>query len=120
MIDTRQRQIFQVLWSQGRLSRLELHKRTGFTPNGVGALAETMLRAGLLRECPARARGAGRPRVPLEVDPTRRHVIISEQTYQAVRARVTSRSLGSVPVRGKLEPVEIYDLVDVNPSEGDA
>src|SRR5436190_2613631 len=75
MIDTRQRQIFQVLWSQGRLSRLELHKRTGFTPNGVGALAETMLRAGLLRECPARARGAGRPRVPLEVDPTRRHVI---------------------------------------------
>ena len=51
--------------------------------------------------------------------PTRRHVIISEQTYQAVRARVTSRSLGSVPVRGKLEPVEIYDLVDVNPSEGD-
>ncbi|PYM63507.1 MAG: hypothetical protein DMD79_08460 [Candidatus Rokuibacteriota bacterium] len=52
--------------------------------------------------------------------PTRRHVIISEQTYQAVRERVTARSLGSVTVKGKLQPVEIYDLVDVNPSEGHA
>src|SRR5262245_29845255 len=34
-----------------------------------------MLREGLLRECPARASGAGRPRVPLEVDPARRHVL---------------------------------------------
>ena len=39
---------------------------------------------------------------------------------QAVRERVTARSLGSVTVKGKLQPVEIYDLVDVNPSEGHA
>jgi predicted NBD/HSP70 family sugar kinase len=64
------------LWTEGRLSRSELHKRTRLTPNGVGALAETMLREGLLRECPAAAtNGAGRPRVPLEIDPSRRHVI---------------------------------------------
>jgi len=37
-----------------------------------------------------------------------------------VRERVTARSLGSVTVKGKLQPVEIYDLVDVNPSEGHA
>jgi predicted NBD/HSP70 family sugar kinase len=37
-----------------------------------------MLRDGLLRECAPHARtsnGAGRPRVPLEIDPARRHVI---------------------------------------------
>ncbi len=34
-----------------------------------------MLREGLIRECRATAAGAGRPRVPLEVDPARRHVI---------------------------------------------
>lgn len=77
MIDTRQRQVFQVLWTEGRLSRSELHKRTGMTPNGVGTLAEAMLRDGLLRECPVRVTGAGvgRPRVPLEIDPVKRHVI---------------------------------------------
>jgi predicted NBD/HSP70 family sugar kinase len=41
----------------------------------VGALAEAMLREGLLRECPAAGAGAGRPRVPLEIDPATRHVI---------------------------------------------
>lgn len=77
MIDTRQRQVFRALWTEGRLSRSELHARTGLTPNGVGSLAETMLRDGLLRECPAAvtSNGAGRPRVPLEIDPGRRHVI---------------------------------------------
>lgn len=77
MIDARQRSIFRTLWAEGRLSRSELHERTGLTPNGVGSLAETMLRDGLLRECPATApsAGAGRPRVPLEIDPGRRCVI---------------------------------------------
>jgi predicted NBD/HSP70 family sugar kinase len=75
VIDTRQRQMFRVLWSEGRLSRSELHERTGLTPNGVGLLAEAMLRDGLLRECPAATARAGRPRVPLEIDPSRRHVI---------------------------------------------
>jgi hypothetical protein len=75
VLDTRQRHVFRLLWTEGRLSRSELHERTGMTPNGVGTLAEGLLRDGLLRECPAQAVGAGRPRVPLEVDPARRHVI---------------------------------------------
>src|SRR5687768_1932522 len=79
VIDHRQRRVFRALWAERRLSRSELHARTGLTPNGVGTLAEAMLRDGLLRECaPApgtRPNGAGRPRVPLEIDPTRRHVI---------------------------------------------
>lgn len=64
-----------MLWTEGRLSRSELHQRTGLTPNGVGTLAEAMLQNGLVRECPATSRAAGRPRVPLEVDPERRHVL---------------------------------------------
>ncbi|HEY7090538.1 MAG TPA: ROK family protein [Tepidisphaeraceae bacterium] len=75
VIDRRQRRVFRVLWTEGRLSRSELHQRTGLTPNGVGTLAEAMLRSGLLRECPATAKAAGRPRVPLEVDPSKRHVL---------------------------------------------
>jgi predicted NBD/HSP70 family sugar kinase len=75
VIEARQRQVFRVLWNEGRLSRSELHARTGMTPNGIGVLAEAMLRDGLLRECPAATTGAGRPRVPLEIDPSRRHVI---------------------------------------------
>ena len=39
VIDTRQRQVFRARWTEGRLSRSELHERTGFTPNGVGVIA---------------------------------------------------------------------------------
>lgn len=75
MIDPRRRQLFRALWNDGALSRSELHTRTGLTPNGVGVVAEGLLRDGYLRERPASGTGAGRPRVPLEIDPTRRHVI---------------------------------------------
>ena len=75
VLEARQRQVFRMIWTKGQLSRSDLHKRTGMTPNGVGVLAEVMLRDGLLRECPARVAGAGRPSVPLEVDPATRHLI---------------------------------------------
>lgn len=48
--------------------------------------------------------------------PTRRHTIISDGTYVFVRDRVVARPLGSVTVKGKVHAVEIYDLIDVNPS----
>ncbi len=46
---------------------------------------------------------------------TRRPIVISEGTYALVRDRVTARPLGSVTVKGKLQAVEIYELVDVAP-----
>jgi predicted NBD/HSP70 family sugar kinase len=75
MLELRQREIVRTLWEQGRLSRWELHERTGLTPNNVGSVAEILLAMGVLREGIAEPSGAGRPRVPLEIDPQRRHVI---------------------------------------------
>ena len=74
MIDIRQRDILQRLWEKSRLSRWELHELTGYTPNNVGTLAESLITMGVIREGPTEPTGAGRPRVPLEIDPTRRHV----------------------------------------------
>ena len=39
------------------------------------------------------------------------HIIISEYTYGKVKDWVDARSLGSVTVKGKQRPVEIYDVV---------
>lgn len=51
---------------------------------------------------------------------TRRNIIIGENTYAQVKDRVTARGLGSVTVKGKLQAVEIYDLVDLARPEGEA
>src|SRR3954471_20574894 len=78
MIDRREREVVKALWAGGRLSRWELHERTGITPNGVGTVAAALLRRGLVRECAPEsgpAGVAGRPRVPLEIDPTSTHMI---------------------------------------------
>jgi adenylate cyclase len=47
--------------------------------------------------------------------PTRRHVIISDATYAQARDEVVARPIGTVNVKGKLQAVEIYELVDVKP-----
>jgi len=57
------------------MSRWELHQRTGITPTRVGAAADALLREGLLRECTPEVLGSGRPPVPLEIDPSRRHIL---------------------------------------------
>ena len=72
---TKEREVLQSLWRHGPLSRWELHERTGLTPNRVGTLAEGMIREGLVRECAPEAARAGRPRVPLEIDPSARHLL---------------------------------------------
>jgi adenylate cyclase len=46
---------------------------------------------------------------------TERHIIVSEGTYAAVSERVVTRPLGAVTVKGKLQSVQIYELVDVTP-----
>lgn len=71
----RQRSILQSIWRAGRLSRRDLHEQTGIRPNTVGSDAALLLKEGILRECTTKSLGRGRPRVPLEIDPARRHVI---------------------------------------------
>jgi predicted NBD/HSP70 family sugar kinase len=98
MIPSRQRSLLQSLWNEGPLSRWELHERTGIRPNTVGADTADLLEAGIIRECAptssprgrlgtapprdsataplsAGDRVRGRPRVPLEIDPSRRYVL---------------------------------------------
>lgn len=75
MLDDRERELLQLLWTQGRLSRWELHEQTGLTPNRVGTLIDNMLSSGLLREGAPQSAKAGRPRVPLEIDPSQRHCL---------------------------------------------
>jgi predicted NBD/HSP70 family sugar kinase len=77
VIDSRQQELMRTLWLQGPLSRWELHEQTKLSPNGVGTLVDAMLRAGLISECAPEPKHTrlGRPRVPLEIDPLKRHVL---------------------------------------------
>ncbi|MGN6370587.1 MAG: ROK family transcriptional regulator [Phycisphaerae bacterium] len=75
MVQERERELLQILWREGRLSRWELHERSGQTPNGVGNVVANLIRKGILRECPAGPSTGGRPRVPVEIDPDARHVL---------------------------------------------
>lgn len=74
-IDPRERRILRLLWEHGPISRWELHEKTGFSPNLVGVLARGLIDRKLLRQRPAEPSNGGRPRVPLEIDPSCRHVI---------------------------------------------
>ncbi|WP_432797340.1 ROK family protein [Poriferisphaera sp. WC338] len=73
-VTARQKQLLYNLWREGGLSRWELHKRTGFTPNGVGQVAGELLELGIIREGVPQPSKAGRPRTPLEIDTQERHV----------------------------------------------
>ena len=48
---------------------------TGLVPNRVGVLASGLMEAGVVKEGEALPSGGGRPRVPLEIDPGRRHMV---------------------------------------------
>ena len=74
-LEPRQQSMLQALRRAGRLSRWELHDRTGIRPNTVGADMAVLLEAQVVRECEAEAEGRGRPRVPLEIDTSLRDVI---------------------------------------------
>ena len=116
MLDSRQRDIVRTLWDQGRLSRWELHERTGLTPNNVGTLAEALLKMGVLREGMAEPSGAGRPRVPLEIDPLRRHVAglaIAPGSVEACRVGLRGQPLGPPVSRSIEDPSQVIQTAAV-------
>ena len=87
----------RAVWQAGRLSRSQLRGLTGLTPNGVGVVADGLVRHGLLRECPPEpGAGAGRPRVPLEIDPTTTHAV--GLAIGPGRVEVGRVGFGGVPV----------------------
>jgi predicted NBD/HSP70 family sugar kinase len=109
-VDPRQQEILRHLWVEGPLSRSELHVRTPYTSNGVGTLAESLLKAGLIRERPADPSSGGRPRVPLEIDPGSRHVIglaINPGHVEIARIGLRGQLRGAATVREVDRPGEL-------------
>ena len=91
--------ILDLIRREGALSRWELHERTGLRANSVGDMVSTLLEQGLICEKSAEAVGPGRPRVPLAIDPSRRHVVgaaIRPGAVQACRLNLQGQLLGSV------------------------
>src|SRR5215211_402888 len=96
-LDARQREILRLLWGGGRMSRWELHRRTGVNPNAVGVDVAALLGQGIIRECQSEVAGPGRPRIPLEIDPSVRHVVgvaISPKKVEAGRLSLRGNLLG--------------------------
>src|SRR5438045_2153510 len=94
-LDARQQEILRLLWSSGRMSRWELHRRTGVNPNAVGVDVAALLNEGIIRECQSEVAGPGRPRIPLEIDPTVRSVV----GLSVIPGRV---QVGRLSLRGNL------------------
>jgi predicted NBD/HSP70 family sugar kinase len=108
--DVRQREVVRQLFLEGPLSRFELHQRTGMTPNGVGNVVETLLKEGLVRECPPEPSGGGRPRVPIDLDPASVHVLglaISPGRVEAGRVGIKGHLIGSALSREVPHPDQL-------------
>ncbi len=106
-LDTRQREILRLLWRGGRMSRWELHRQTGVNPNAVGVDVAALLNHGIVRECPSEIVGPGRPRIPLEIDPTIRYVVglsLSPGRVQASRLSLRGQLLGRTVSRPTTDP----------------
>src|SRR5687768_10925944 len=106
-IDPRQRELLRLLWREGRLSRWELHQRTGVNPNAVGLDISHLLSNGLVRECQSEPTGPGRPRVPVEIDLTVRHVLglaISAGRIKIARLNLRGNLVGKVTRRAVNSP----------------
>jgi predicted NBD/HSP70 family sugar kinase len=109
-VDARQRELLRLLWREGRLSRWELHQRTGVNPNAIGLDVGSMLSRGLVRECQSEPLGPGRPRVPLEIDLTVRHVLglaISPGRIKIARLNLRGNVVGKVSRRAVNDPSKI-------------
>lgn len=101
-LKSRHRKVLHTLWSEGKLSRWELHKRTGLRPTTVGNDATTLLKLGIVRECRRHATGVGRPSIPLEIDPQQRHVIglsVQLDRIEVTKLNLQGEIVGSVASR---------------------
>ena len=110
MIEARERDILQALRSAGPLSRWELHERTGQTPNRVGTVVDGLMRHRLVRERDPEPQRAGRPRVPLEIDPVTRHLIglaIRPGAYDVCRLGLTGDVLQRIRTPVSADPARL-------------
>ncbi len=96
-ISSRQRELAQYLWREGRLSRSDLCQRMGLSANSIGTLSAELIARGVICECEPEPSRGGRPRVPLEIDPTRCNAVglsIDPGQISAVRVNLCGHRLG--------------------------
>ena len=113
VVDQRQRELLRLLWREGRLSRWELHERTGVNPNAIGLDVAHLLAQGMVRECQSEPAGPGRPRVPVELDPSQRHVVglsIGPGRVESGRINLRGNLLGKPIYRDAASPDRIVPL----------
>src|SRR5688572_21803735 len=107
---SRHRKLLQAIWRAGALSRRELHQKTGMRPNTLGSDAALLIKNQILRERETAARqtsGRGRPRVPLEIDPERRHVVgaaVRPGHVEVGRLNLRGEPVGELRTRDYREP----------------
>ena len=89
-----------MVYRHQQVSRTELHELTGIRLNTIGDDTAALLERGVLRVGEVQVQGRGRPRVPLEIDPSSRHVLGLAMSRETVE-------VGLVNLLGKLvgEPV---------------
>lgn len=75
MVSHRQRNLLELLLRNRQLSRAQLHVLSGVRKMAVSLEARRLLHHELVRECGSLRIARGRPQTPLEIDPSRRHVV---------------------------------------------
>lgn len=62
--------VLQLLAQRGALARADIAKELSLNHASVGRILDPLLADGIVRECAKEASGIGRPRIPVELDPT--------------------------------------------------
>lgn len=106
MLDLRQRQLLHRLLIGAPMSRLEVARTFGITPNAAGDLVGGMIHQGILREGAPSAKGRGRPRIPVEIDTVRKRLLGVALTHGTVQ-------LAEIDLRGRaLSPAQTIPVTD--------
>lgn len=98
-IKTKHRELLRTLWTQGPLSRLQIHRLLGVRPNTVSDLVAELIEAGILTEGMQEAGSMGRPRTPIEIDAGRRHIVgvaIRPGHVEVARVNLVGEVVGDV------------------------
>ncbi|MDX1962249.1 MAG: ROK family protein [Pirellulales bacterium] len=109
LLELRQKEILRLIWRESRLSRWELHERTGVNPNAIGSEAAALLQLGILKEGSPESVGQGRPRIPLEIDMATRHVLglsFGQGQVELARLNLRGQMLGKSQVQATDLPQE--------------
>ncbi|MGF1634767.1 MAG: ROK family protein [Phycisphaerae bacterium] len=106
-LEAGQRRVLRRLWESGPASRIEIARGLHLRPNEVGKLVEVLRGHQLVHEGEPVPSAGGRPRVPLLLDPTTRHVVgvaVAPGEVLAVRLNLLGEAAGKTHRRKVATP----------------